>query len=274
MKNILVPVDFSDVSKNATRYALELAKQLNASLTLFHVFHIPVVAADAIVAMPNFDELEEASATAIKNFEKEVCAPNKNNVPISTIVTPGFLIDEMKDVVKEKSIDLIVMGITGAGKLGEMLIGSNATIAIHNMDCPLIVVPKEAAYKQIENIAFACDYEKATSIQSIEKVKQIAGLFSAQLHVLNIVDKEEIPDINKAVKAVKLEVIMGSIRHTLNFPESDDITFAINEFVEKHAIDLLVMIPHKHNFLSNLFHKSNTKKMAFHTHVPLLSINE
>jgi nucleotide-binding universal stress UspA family protein len=274
MKNILVPVDFSDVSKTATLYALNIAKQFNASVTLFHVFHIPVVAAESIVAMPNFDDLEQASNAALKNFEQDVCSAIKGDILVNTLVKPGFLIEEMEDAVKEKSIDLIVMGITGAGKLGEILMGSNATIAIHKMNCPVIVVPKGAQYKKIENMVFACDYDKATSTQSIEKVKQFAALFGAQLHVLNVVDKEEVPDVDKAVKAVRLEVIMGSLRHTLNFPESDDITFAINEFVEKHAIDMVIMIPHKHKFLGSLFHKSNTKSMAFHTHVPLLSINE
>lgn len=273
MKNILVPIDFSDVSKNALLYGLELAKKFKANLLLLHVFHIPVINSESVALMPNFDELESLSQKAMDDF-KNSNVPAGIDVKVDTVVRAGFLIEEMKEVIGDRSVDLVVMGVTGAGKLGELLIGSNATIAIHNINCPVLIVPKDAMFKSISNIAFACDYDKATSTGSISKVKDVAQLFGAQLNILNVVDKEEVPVIEKAVTAVKMEVIMNNIRHTLNFPESDDITYAINEFVDKHDVDLLVMIPHKHSFLGNLFHKSNTKKMAFHTHVPLLSINE
>lgn len=273
MKNILVPVDYSPVSKNALQYAMGIAKMYNGKITLLHVFHIPVANNESVMLMPNFSELESAAEKSMNEFKSEVFT-SEQSAGVESYVKAGFLIEEMKEIIADKKIDLVVMGVTGVGKLGEMLIGSNATIAIHNLNVQVLIVPKDATFKPIEKIAFACDYEKATSTASIEKVKEVASMFDAQLHVLNVVDKDEVPEVDKAVSAVKLEVIMNNIRHTLSFPESEDITYAINEFVDKHDIDMLVMIPHKHRFLGGLFHKSNTKKMAFHTHVPLLSINE
>ena len=43
MSTILVPVDFSETSDNATKYAIELANHLSANLTLLHVDSIPLV---------------------------------------------------------------------------------------------------------------------------------------------------------------------------------------------------------------------------------------
>ncbi len=274
MKNILVPIDFSEVSKNATDYAIGLAKLLGASITLFHVFHIPAVASESLVVMPNFSELESKSDELINKYKKELKDKHGNEICIDTIVKPGFLIEELKDIIEEKKFDLVIMGITGAGKLEELLMGSNSTMAINNIKASVIVVPPRAQFKPVKNIAFACDFEKETTSNTIEKVKKISTVFDAQLHILNVVDSDEKPNFDKASAVVKLEIIMNNVRHTLNFPESDDITFAINEFADRHAVDLLIMVPHKHNFLKSLFHKSNTKKMAFHTHIPLLAINE
>ncbi|MBL7883956.1 MAG: universal stress protein [Bacteroidia bacterium] len=270
MKNILVPIDFSEPSKSAALYAVALSETMNAQLTFFHVFHIPMITAEAAVVMPNYEDLEETSRTAMYHFVSEL----KIKSPVEQLVAPGFLIDELKEVVTKKKIDLVVMGINGVGKLAEILIGSNTTIAIHNLDCPILVIPEKVIYKPITNIAFACDFMKVQNSLAINYIKSVANTLNASVHILNIVSSEERPSSEKAIAGINLESIFQNINHTIYFPESDDITFAINQFVDSHAIDLLIMIPRKQSLLGSLFHRSNTKKMAFHTHVPLLTIHE
>jgi len=270
MKNILVPIDFSESSKSAALYAVALAEAINSKLTFFHVFHIPMITTEAAVVMPNYEDLEESSKTAMHHFVSEL----NIKLPVEQLVSPGFLIDELKTVIGERKIDLVVMGINGAGKLAEILIGSNTTIAIHNLDCPVLVIPDKAIYKPIKNIAFACDFLKIQNSLAINYIKNVARTLNSNIHIINIVNPEEKPSSEKAISGINLETIFENINHTLFFPESDDITFAINQFVDQHSIDLLIMIPRKQTFLSSLFHKSNTKKMAFHTHVPLLTIHE
>ncbi len=274
MKNILIPTDFSDSSKAAASYAIEFAKASNASITFLHVFHIPMVASEATVVMPNFEELEKDSMDALQKLEESLRLQHKLTTKANCIVKPGFLIDEMKDVIKENKIDLVIMGIAGAGKLAEVLIGSNTTIAIHNLDCEVLVVPNDSVYKPIKNIAFACDFIKVKESPAISNIKNWAKTLNAKTFILNIVSPEEKPSTEKAIAGIKLESIFDSMEHSLHFPENDDITYAINDFVEKHNIDLLIMIPRKHNIFTSIFHKSNTKKMAFHSHIPLLTIHE
>jgi len=57
---------------------------------------------------------------------------------------------------------------------------------------------------------------------------------------------------------------------TFQYPVDTDIRSALNGFIEKHNADMLVMMPHKHEWLERLFRKSETKDMIFHTHIPLL----
>jgi nucleotide-binding universal stress UspA family protein len=274
MKTILVPTDFSDSSMNATCYAVSLAKQLDAKVMLLNVFHIPVVPSETPIMITNFEELEKDIVIQMKSFEANLRAKTNYSKEIKYFVNPGFLVDEIKDVIAENKIDLIIMGITGTSKINELLIGSNTTSVIKNVDCPTLVIPKGATYKSIKNIAFACDMDKIEEGKALNQVKSLINIFKAKLMVINVVNPTEVPSFAKAVSGVKIENVFEKINHTLHFPEDADTVFALNEFIDKRAIDLLVMVPKKHSFLGGLFHKSNTKKMAFHTHIPLLAIHE
>ena len=48
----------------------------------------------------------------------------------------------------------------------------------------------------------------------------------------------------------------------------------INQFVADNKIDMIVFIPKKHSFFNSIFHESNTKRMAFHSTIPLLALHE
>lgn len=271
MKTILIPTDFSKTANKAADYAIEIAKLAKAKVILLNVYHIPLVASDIPVIIPSLDELENSSMKRLTSCEKEL---NAKHVIIEKLSKPGFVIDEIRDIVKEKKVDLIVMGITGEGKLSDMIIGSNATGVIKNIDCPTLVIPHNAKYKKINNMAFACDYESISDSPAIKKLKTFLQLFNANLMIFNVVNPTEEPSYAHAVSGVKVENIFGNFNHSLYFPENEDLVVAINDFVDEHNVDMLVMIPKKHNLFAHMFQKTNTKKMAFQTHVPLLAIHE
>ncbi len=68
----------------------------------------------------------------------------------------------------------------------------------------------------------------------------------------------------------KLRAELSSLHTTFHFPVNDDISNGLNEFVKAQKVDLLVMSPHKHEWMERFFVKSETEDMVFHSHVPLL----
>lgn len=273
MKTILIPTDFSKTANNAADYAIEIAKLSKGRVILLNVYHIPIVASDIPVIIPSLDELESNSMKRLTGFEKELHAKHGKNFTIEKVVKPGFVIDEVRDIVKEKKVDLIVMGISGEGKLTE-LIGSNATGVIKNINCPTLIIPQNAKFKKVRNIAFACDYESVADSPAIRKLKTFLQLFNAKLMIFNVVDPHAEPVLEHAISGVKIENSFSDFDHSLYFPENDDLVYGINDFVDEHDVDMLVMIPKKHNLFVHMFQQTHIKKMAFHTHVPLLAIHE
>lgn len=274
METILIPIDFSEVSKNTAEYGIQFAKERNAKVILLHVFHIPVYAGDDVAFMPPYNELEESSVIAMKQFEKELRMKYSFTNPIENVVKSGFLISEITDLVEGKKISLIIMGISEAGKLSEILLSSNSVGVIKNTNCPTLIVPEGVRYRPINTIVFACDdIEKIAGTNAAKQITEFVELLNSKLIVLTVVEFFETLDQEVLIDAKK-EILFEGLNYSVLFIEGDNLVKNINNFIEKNNADLLIMIPRKHTIFSKLFYESNTKKMAFNSPIPLLAIHE
>lgn len=274
MKTILVPTDFSKTAKNATIYALDLAKMNNAKVVLFHAYQMPVTTSEIQLIVVTQEELEKESLKRLNDEKAKLEAGEGKGVHIETKVAEGFLVDIMEDICKDLKADLIVMGITGAGKVEEVLFGSNTVGIIRHTECPAIIVPPDTKFRPVKNIVFAADYHKIKDKHSFNEIKEYVKMFDATLHILYIDLPTELISSEKAIEGIKLENELDDIKHEFHFIEHVDVSRGINEYVDKHKAEMVIMIPRKHNLFERIFKSSNTKKMAFHTHVPLLCIHE
>lgn len=273
MKNILVPTDYSETAKNATQYAIEFAKNIGGKITLLHVFDIPISVTDAPIVVASFEEIEESQKKHLQKHVADLKEEHGDSISIDSVLSPGFLSDEIEEVIEMKNIDLIIMGITGGNRAEELLIGSNVTRVINHVNCPVIAVHANTKYSPVKKMAFACDYEDIEESTGINKLIDFVKLFDAKLHLINITDKDEKPTYKKDLNAALLEHVFDKVNHTVSFRKNDDVVDGVNKFVDNNHIDMVVVLPKKHTIFSRLFHESNTKKLAFHTRVPLLAIH-
>ena len=272
MKTILVPTDFSDVSENAMNYAAELAQFTKAKLILFHIYSVPMPVAEVPVVTIPMEEVEHESMIQLKAIDKTLKA-NYPGIETEVITRAGFVAEEIYLLQEDRKIDLLVMGVTGAGKAPGIL-GSNTTSNMKRAKCPVLVVPKGLKFKKPAKIALACDYNSTVPEAIVNTLKEYTGMFGAKLLIFDVLKRAELVSYQKSVAEVNLENSLGDVEHSLHFPSGDDLHTEINSFVEKNNADMLVMIPHDYSFWQKLFHHSATKEMAFYTKVPLLSIHE
>jgi hypothetical protein len=71
-----------------------------------------------------------------------------------------------------------------------------------------------------------------------------------------------------------LEGNFKGVKHSYNFLKDDEVLKGIEKGIEDHKSDLLVMAPHKEGFWDKFLNRSNTRKMALRTHIPLLSLQD
>ena len=192
---------------------------------------------------------------------------NLSHVPVRNILLYGDLIFNINKVCKEEAVDLIVMGTKGATGLKETFLGSTTGSVMSNTTVPVLGIPAEAEFRAVRNIGFTTQYKDKDN-DAIREAIIIAKKYDARIHCLYIKSNEDPIDIEERIAEWKMFYKEDNIEFH-NFID-DDKEQAILEFIEDHFIDLLIMRTHKRGFFEGLFHRSLTKKMAYHTNVPLL----
>lgn len=276
MTNFVVPIDFSEASKNAARYAAHIASGVpDAHLFLYNVFQSLEYGSDS--SPLGTDEDEDASRKtivelALESVRTELTAITGARISIVAEQSNRFL-DSLEAYVLNNEMDFIVMGTTGSTRLGEMLMGGNTLNIVKRRIVPVIIVPPDAASVSAKNVLLLTDFKDTDYTVPIASVKTVLNLFRPRLHVVNV-DHEHYVQITEAYKAEqnKLQASLADYNPEFYFIRLFDFMDAINQFVSDNNIDLILTFPRKHSFMSNLFKTTNTVKLAHHSHVPIVAI--
>ncbi len=282
MQTIVIPTDFSTTASNAADYAVQFATQINVKrILLFHAYELPL-ALDPLMPGVQMLELATFKGAAIKsldNFRDQLRSrfPN-SNIQFDVAVEYGSITGGLIMLAEKEKIELIIMGITGGGALEETLIGSNTTSVAGSLGIPVLIIPPHATFSVVEKIMLACDFDHADEFIPLEIIRELLNDTKAKLLVFNVeVDMEE--DNNKYPATLVGE---GFAVHTLlqefnpeyHFAKNSEYVLGINEFAESNGVSMIISVPKKKSFFEKLFIRSSTKKLAFHTHLPLLVVHK
>lgn len=272
MKNILVPVDFSATAKNSALYAAALARELGAEkLILYNAYSMPL-ATEMSWAVLQTEELQKASAEGLHAYKDELQSVCGEGLAVETISDFGFLAERIDTVAHEVKADLIVMGITGGGKLEEVLMGSNTTHVVHHTTVPVLIVPPDAKWKDVEVIGWACDYKDVMKTTPAVSISKMVEELKAKLVVMHNNPDPKAFDPDLFHSNVMVAEMFKKTRPEFDMANYENFLDAIHDFVERHKVDMLLVIPKKTGWFESLFRRSHTKMLAFHSHVPLLCL--
>lgn len=272
MKKILVPLDFSEISLHALRYAVQLAKYAGAHLELLHVCHsgeLPAIDITSELILEK--ELKEEASAELEKLKRKTLK-NHPGLHIGYACVAGIPTEEINRYASEHAIDLIILGAQGKGFLEERFLGSTATSVIKHAPAAVLTIPEKLRFRRPKNMVFAVDFIE-TRPQVLKPLKEMARLFGSEIFILNIVQESVVsPSMKEMIAAYQLDQALKNIHHTFFYLHRDNIVKGINEFVSDYHMDLVVMIPHSHSFFSRILKEPVTKQMAFHSKVPLLTL--
>ena len=275
MKTILVPTDFSKNAENAIDFAIAFAKKEDAKLILLHAYHYTYPISDFPVEII----AEEISAVQ-KNSEenlKKLCLDIMQNkkVRCERICKEGLATDVILEVSNKIHPDFIVMGTKGASGMKEVFFGSNTAIVIEKSQYPVIAVPDGTLFHGIKKITYATNYYES-DMDAIKKLSEIAEPFKAVINVLHIADGEFIPEgenelLKQFVSRVSKKVDYNNFSFQVIIGE--DIEKELGNYLKNDSTDLFSMSTLHRTLWKKLFGKSITKRVAYHTHIPLLAFH-
>lgn len=273
MKKIIVPIDFSDCSRNALKNAIIVAERMNMELILLHSFMLPVATTDGtpLIVGSMIDDLQKASESSMTDFIKKT--PELDRVKYSTEITAGLLLSALTDVLEKHDVAYVIMGTHGASGLKKVFMGSNAYTVIKNVECPVIALPEDADITKMKKIAMSGDYKHSPAAHSIEPVIALTKAFFAHLSVIHI-DQDKDLEHDEIEIAKSLEKYLKKVNHSFHFKRDYDVEDGLLAFSKEENIDLLVMISRHHSFIDRIARGSETKRLVMDIPMPLMIMPE
>lgn len=271
MKTILVATDLSEVAHNAVNYAADMAVAIKADLRLLTVAELPVSYSDVPIIL-GLEDIMRNTEKEISRVKDEVKLRTKDKVKIETEVGMGGFINELKQVCERVKPYAVVMGSQGKTAAEHILFGAHATRAIRELNWPVITVPPDAIFSTIRKIGLASDLTNVVESTPIDEIHTLVKDFNAELHILNT-GKKEVYSSDIVFESELMREMTKAMNPTFHFIAEDSADVGIVDFVDKNNIDLLIVVPKRHNFFEKLLHRSHSKQLVLHSHAPVMAIH-
>ncbi len=268
MKKILVPIDFSDVSRLAAEFAVDLAERSNAEILFLHSIHFNYYSDFPHATGLNLQQMISDVQTSIENNLKEFVESLNTKAAITTHSTSLHLLEAVKDTIKEQDVGLVIMGTKGSSGWAEFLVGSQTEKIVRWADCPVISVPSKTSFDAINKILVPIDL---TEIQDefMNNLAKLQKLFHAKMEFLWVKTPHNIENTEMVTKEFdqllkKYGFSDASFTIVKNVFPSDGIL----EQVKELGADMVAMATHSRRGLSHWLSGSMTEDTVNHLQVP------
>ena len=277
MKTILVPTDFSDCANNALNVALEIAKIAPAEIVVVHVLELAeTIYVDYTGPSSDFSGfLREQAEREMMNLKSRVMA--KHNILVKTVTYQSPVHENIVQAARDHNAVLIITGTRGAGKLKEKLWGTHTAALIGKSHIPVLAIPKDYRWRKPDRVLLATNHFEKDQV-SWETLSGIIGLFAATLHVVVFTDEKKDKGVTSVAHSWDINRYREFLDQYYHYPVVSEHLYGVGfehtleHYISLNDIDMLVMFTYKRGFLARILDPSKTKRMAYHTRIPLLAI--
>jgi len=279
MKTILILTDFSENAAHAALSGVMLGKKIHANLLLFNANVAQPVApayAGGITVIDNISYMDEENKRQLEQLAdtlKPFLSQEETEWRPSLHFEEGLggLALQVKNLIREKDIEMVVMGARTGSGIDHLLTGSDTYSVIDGSKRPVLIVPAEADLAHVRKVAFATNFIEA-DIKAIHYLIKLGHIFNYHLEVVHINLLGE-DDITKDLRKAEFMKHVHRLRYTnIEIKElyGKDVTGRLNKYCEESGTDLLSFTHYKNSLFSIIFRQSITKKAISRQKVPLL----
>ncbi len=267
---IIVGIDGSKSSLNASKFAFRLGKFYNVPVVGIYVIDVRLIEESFIADLAGvlgFTYYEGISSKVKEFLEKQGDAiltefssmGREMGAKVSVVQTTGIPYKEISS--QADSEDLILIGRHGRRPIKGVLIGSNAEKVVRHANCPVLILPEEE--RDINKALVAYDGSENARL-ALRIAKSLKSLMSYEISVINVSDDK---DTAKVLKKEVEDAIGEDFKwyHTGGFPEE-----RIIEVCKREGIDLLLMGAYGKGRIKELFLGSVTSFLIHHLDIPML----
>jgi nucleotide-binding universal stress UspA family protein len=281
IKRILVPIDFSETSMKALDHAVYVAKINKADLTLINIVestysYAPSTDYTALA----FSNLAAYEKSLIKHSKENLLKlsqniKKKNGLNVNSIVTSGWVKEEILETAKNIRADIIIMGTHGVKGVREFITGSNTFRIANEAQCPVLSIQKNIDKMGFRNIIVPFR-DHPHSREKVDYAIGMAKIYGAKISVLGIDTDDDKAQFKKLVleaEQIKHIVEKHGIECTVKVKSSPYLVEKVLKYAEKKNADLIVIMADIDRMrISELFMGPFAQQMVNHSPIPVLSI--
>ncbi len=279
MKKILVPTDFSECAERALEFAASLAKKISSEIFLIHVhddenedtistsgeWHSVVSSYSSEI--PHMIGLLKETKAIMDELKKREYL---QNIPVHDNIEVGIPEIMINKAAEKYDTDIIIMGTHGAKGLKEFFIGSTTEKVVQHADRPVLAI-KENFSTAPKEIIFASDFkQEAASIFGF--VKQFAGIYNANLHLLEV-STDEKESGNGDLKHRNFSIQFNGVEYPVTVYKDATNEAGILHYAKEINADLIAIGTHGRHGISRLFNSSVSEDLVNHAFCPVLVVN-
>jgi len=261
MQRVIIPVDFSENSLKAARFAAQmLAGKKNASAILYN----------------NYETEEDQNNTIdyLESLKKEFLAAGVNSVELEYEMG-GDLIDNITRLVQTFRATLVVVGINGKSTLGQTIFGNHTLKLVDKNLYPVLIIPPDASYHGINHVAFAADFINIEATTPSALINSVLVMFNPMLHIVNVSSEHYVSITDEIQQGKeKFKELFSNYKMEFYFITINNFQEALDNFVKDYKIDILITIPKHQSNAFSLFKSTHTRRLAYHSHIPILAAHE
>jgi nucleotide-binding universal stress UspA family protein len=271
MKSIVVPINFSACASNAARYAADLALVIKADIHLIHVIQVPVSSADLLMTGDLYQEMIDAANLDLQSLRSELTERTQQKVKVDYSVESGNISAKVQELCLQLKPYAVVLGATGP-TLEKFLAGSPVSSFLRNLDYPVLVVPEAAAFHNFRQILLACDLEDIGSgmPNSLPLLNDLRAYFGSRFDIVTVETKRVLDDEASPSESDGWKEDFKALHPAIHYIRKPKVEAGILEYLASNEADLVIVFPKKHGLLD--FHTSQSRKLAGHSPVPVLSL--
>ncbi|MFO7924413.1 MAG: universal stress protein [Bacteroidales bacterium] len=269
MKQIIVPLDFSDESINGLELAVMISSKTKASIQMVYVqkkssdFPQPSLEEEQRFAKSKFSELQA-------KYEHKL----PKGVDLSYIVKRGKVYDEIVEQAESFEDSIIVVSTHGASGFEEFFIGSNTLKIITASERPVIAIKHGVIPRSFRKIVLPIDYSRDTR-QKVPYTAKVAGYFGSEIHVMGVTtgnDQELLQRIKTWTHQVGDYLTENGIKSVVTMHRGESISDMTVDYVKNENIDLISIMTEQGTALSSFVIGNNAQQLISKSPVPIMCI--
>lgn len=269
MKSILVPIDFSQCSKNALNAAIHIAETTGAVIELVHIYDRPVIGfVDLNIDHSKNKQLQNKMDLSMKDLIKEY---DTKNVVLNTTILYDINLPEIFDLPKFSKIDMVVMGSQGTSGLRELFIGSNAEKVVRSANCPVLCLKETQDVYNFNKVVLASNFYKELEL-TFPQIDSFLKVFGPTYHLLkvNTPNNFETTRYSRRIMDAFAEKFKLE-NYDIHVYNDNHVESGILNFSKEINADAIIIATHGRRGLEHFINGSLAEDVVNHSVTPVLS---